>query len=266
MRLKDRVALVTGSSRGIGTAIAVRLAADGAKVVLHGRTASDGLMALRNTIRSRGGDAHVVTGDLETEDAPVHIVRDAFAVHGALDILVCNAGGGGSTSPAVGHTATSMNRIIAFNLRAVMLSTGEYARLTKSPHGRVIMISSGSASHPAEGATIYAAAKAGVEAFARSVAQELGPRGITVNSIAPGMTQTDMIKDPRFIQIVRDVASWAALRRIGVPEDIADVVAFFASDDSRWLTGLTIMANGGLITSSSSIMARTVANMQGSSC
>lgn len=250
--MAGRTALITGSSRGIGAAIAMRLSAEGAHVVLHGREHSPRLNAVCETIRLKGGEAQIVTGDLETEEAPVRIVREAFAIRQALDILVCNAGGGRS-GLAVDHDADSINRTLALNLRAVMLSTAEYARLTHSPCGRVVVISSGSATHPAMGATIYAAAKAGAEAFARSIAQELGGRGITVNSVAPGMTQSDMVTDPRWAE---GVGRWAALQRIGKPEDIADIVLFLASDESHWLTGATLPANGGLITTAANIIAR----------
>jgi 3-oxoacyl-[acyl-carrier protein] reductase len=252
MRLAGRVALITGASRGIGAGIAKRLAADGAKVVLHGRTKSDKLAAQVDAIRAAGGAASLVVGDLVTEEDPVRIVQEAFALHGALDVLVNNAGGGGG-GMAVDHDIAKINRTLWFNLRAPILSTIEFAKLTKSPHGRVIMITSGAATHPALGGTVYSAAKAGMEAFARSVAQELGPRGITLNSVAPGMTQSDMVLDPRWPEYV---GSWAALRRIGKPEDIADIVAFLASDEARWLTGVTLAANGGLITSASNLIAR----------
>lgn len=253
MRLSNRIALVTGSSRGIGAAIARRLAADGAKIILHARARSDKVLATAESIRAAGGTAHVVYGDLETEDAPVAILREAFSIHGALDILVCNAGGA-SPGAVVDHDAASINRTIALNLRAVILSTAEYGRLTASPHGRVIVISSGAASQPAGGASIYSAAKAGAEAFVRSVAQEFGPRGITVNAVAPGMIYTDMVKDRRWIE---EVAKWAALRRVGEPDDIADVVAFVASDEARWLTGQSLIANGGQVASATTILSRT---------
>jgi 3-oxoacyl-[acyl-carrier protein] reductase len=252
MRLSGRIALVTGSSRGIGAGISRRLVADGAKVILHARAQSDKVAAVAEAIRADGGEAAIVIGDLETEDAPVRIVREAFAVHGALDILICNAGGG-SGGLAVDQDLVKINRTLSVNLRAVILSTIEYARLTQSPHGRIVMITSGAATHPAMGSTIYSAAKAGVEAFARSAAQEFGARGITVNSVAPGMTQSDMVHDPRWPEAV---AKWAALKRIGKPEDIADIVAFLASDDARWLTGVTLAANGGLITTAANIIAQ----------
>jgi 3-oxoacyl-[acyl-carrier protein] reductase len=250
-RLADRVALVTGSSRGIGAAIAARLAADGACVVLHAKSDPTRAEAVAARIREQGGEAHVVLGDLETEEAPVRIVREAFAVRGQLDILVCNAGGGGGGFAAeIGLDV--INRCLAVNLRAVILATGEYARLTQSPHGRVVVISSGSATYPAYASSVYAASKAGAEAFARSVAQELGERGITVNAVAPGTTETDMIEGMAWVQ---KVPRWAALRRVGKPADIADLVSLVCSDDAHWLTGATLPASGGLATSASNIIS-----------
>lgn len=250
LRLSKRVALVTGSSRGIGAAIAMRLAADGAMLVLHAKSDATRANAVADNIRAAGGVADVVLGDLETNDAPVRVIQSAFALHDKLDILVCNAGCGGG-GLVVDHNLELIDRCLAVNLRSTILSTSEFARLTKSPYGRVVVISSGAATHPAFGSSVYAAAKAGAEAFARSAAQELGERGITVNSVAPGTTQTEMVEG---LSWVEKVPRWAALRRIGRPADIADIVAFLVSDDARWLTGVTLPANGGLVTSASNII------------
>jgi 3-oxoacyl-[acyl-carrier protein] reductase len=251
MRLKKRVALVTGSSRGIGAAIAKRLAADGAMVILHASENPDKANVVADSIRQAGGEAEVVLGDLATEEAPIRIVQQAFAFRGALDILVCNAGGsrGGLVT---NYDVNELNRTIALNLRAVMLSTSEFARLTKSEHGRVVLISSGAATHPAYGASALSAAKAGAEAFIRSAAQEFGERGITLNTVAPGPTNTDRIAGQSWTS---KVLPWTAMRRLGEPEDIADIVAFLVSDDARWLTGATLPANGGLITTAANILA-----------
>lgn len=251
MRLTGRTAFVTGSSRGIGKAIALRLAADGARIVVHARKTASRGAAVVERIRSEGGTAELILGDLADGDAAAALVHDAFAVFGAMDILVLNAGAG-ITGVATSHTPESIDRILSLNLRANILSTIEFAKLTESPHGRVILISSGSATHPAYGASIYAAAKAGSEAFIRSAAQELDERGITLNSVAPGTTRTEMIDGQAWAD---RIPKWAALRRIGEPEDIADIVAFFASDDSRWLTGVTVAANGGLITTAATLLA-----------
>jgi 3-oxoacyl-[acyl-carrier protein] reductase len=251
MRLAGRTALVTGSSQGIGKAIALRLAEDGAKVNVHSRTAGKA-NAVAELIRAKGGTADVVLGDLAEGETATRVMQDAFAVHGGLDILVLNAGGG-SRGLAADLPVETIDYTLAFNLRATILATSEFARLTESPHGRVIFISSGMATHPAPGVSVGAAAKAGSEAFLRSAAQELGARGITCNSVAPGCTRTEMIAGQSWPD---QVPPWTALGRLGQPEDIADVVAFLASDEARWLTGLTIPANGGLVTTAANILAR----------
>ncbi len=250
-RIAGRVALVTGSSQGIGKAIALKLARDGARVIVHARTAAKA-EPVAERIRVAGGQADIVLGDLAEGDSAASVVRDAFAVHGALDIMVLNAGGGSSGLAAELPVAT-IDRVLAFNLRATILASVEFARLTQSEQGRIVFISSGMATHAAPGVSIGAAAKAGAEAFLRSAAQELGARGITCNSVAPGCTRTEMIAGQTWPD---QVPPWTALGRLGEPEDIADVVAFLASDEARWLTGLTIAANGGLVTTAANILAR----------
>jgi 3-oxoacyl-[acyl-carrier protein] reductase len=251
MRLAGRTALVTGSSQGIGKAIALRLAEDGAHVIVHARTAEKA-DPVAEAIRAAGGRADAVLGDLAEGDTASRVVGQAFAVNGALDVLVLNAGGG-SSGLAQNLSVETIDRTLAFNLRATILAGAEFARLTQSEHGRIVFISSGMATHAAPGVSVGAAAKAGSECFIRSLAQELGPRGITCNSVAPGCTRTEMIAGQTWPD---QVPPWTALRRLGEPGDIADVVAFLASDEARWLTGLTIAANGGLITTAANILAR----------
>lgn len=253
MRLSGRVAFVTGSSRGIGAGIARRLAADGARVVLHARSDPARAEAIAAEIRAGGGSADAVVGDLTEGDTASEVVRQAFAVHGALDILVLNAGGGRG-GLAVDQEVAAIDAVLALNLRATILATIAFARLTRSEHGRVVFISSGMATHPAPGVAIGAAAKAGAEGFIRSVAQELGSRGITCNSVAPGCTRTEMIAGQSWPDAV---PPWTALGRLGEVEDIADIVAFLASDEARWVTGATIPANGGLVTTAANILARS---------
>lgn len=248
MRLSGRTALVTGSTRGIGAAIARRLAADGARVMLHGRARTAAVDALADGI----GAAGFLGGDLAEGDTAAHLVREAGEALGGLDILVLNAGGG-SSGLAQDLPVETVDRVLALNLRATILAGGEFARACRSAHGRLVFISSGMATHPAPGVSAGAAAKAGAEAFVRCLAQELGPRGITCNSVAPGCTRTGMIAGQTWPD---QVPPWTALRRLGEPEDIADVVAFLASDEARWLTGLTLAANGGLVTTAANILAR----------
>ncbi|MBW8754042.1 MAG: SDR family NAD(P)-dependent oxidoreductase, partial [Sphingomonadales bacterium] len=166
MRLAGRTALVTGSSQGIGKAIALRLAEDGAKVIVHARSAAKA-EPVAGQIRAAGGSAAVVLGDFAEGDTASRVVQDAFAVHGGLDILVLNAGGG-SQGLAVDLPVETIDRTLAFNLRATILAVAEYARLTQSPHGRIVFISSGMATHPAPGVSVGAAAKAGHLQFGRT--------------------------------------------------------------------------------------------------
>ncbi|MGE3746722.1 MAG: SDR family NAD(P)-dependent oxidoreductase [Sphingomonadaceae bacterium] len=249
-RLSGRVALVTGSSRGIGAAIAGRLAADGAKVVVHASVKPDDADKVAEAIREAGSEAAVVLGDLSTPDAPRRIVREAFDAFGGIDILVNNAAVS-NYCMAKDHEIDRVDFELAVNLRAFILSTAEYLNLTQSPHGRVINISSVAGQHAAYGRSIYAASKGAMESYTRSIAQEVGERGITVNAVAPGTTITDLfeqneVNDP---QDWRGLFSrWTALRRVGMPADIADIVAFVASDDARWLTGNTLSADGGMVT------------------
>jgi 3-oxoacyl-[acyl-carrier protein] reductase len=258
-RLANRIALVTGSSRGIGAAIAKRLAADGAKVILHASAKRDQAEVVAKYIRSKGGIADIVIGDLSTRGPPRQIVRDAFAFHGALDILVNNAAVS-KYCPIGDVTAEAMDEEISVNLCAMILATSEFAKLTTSTCGRVINISSGAGRHPAYGRSVYSATKGGMEAFSRSIAQELGERGITVNAVAPGTTVTELFEAAERQQKNnwRELfARWAAMRRVGQPEDIADIVAFVACDDARWLTGNTLAADGGLVTTGTNITTYT---------
>lgn len=252
MKLTGRTAFVTGSSRGIGAGIARRLAADGANVVLHARGDLEKANSVAADIRKSGGTADIVIGDLTEGETATDLVKQAFAVHGALDIIVCNAGGG-TGGMAVDLPLDAIDHTIALNLRSTILATTEFARLTQSEHGRVVFISSGMATHAAPGVSVGAAAKAGAEAYIRSLAQELGVRGITCNSVAPGCTRTEMIAGQSWPD---QVPPWTALRRLGEPEDIADIVGFLASDDGRWVTGVTLPANGGLVTTAANILAR----------
>ena len=252
MRLAGRTAFVTGSSRGIGAGIAKKLAADGAKLVLHARSDPGRANEVAAAIRAEGGTADVILGDLTEGETATRLVQEAFAVHGALDILVLNAGGG-TSGLAVNQKIDVIDRILALNLRSTILASIEFARLTRSDQGRIIFISSGMATHAAPGVSFGAAAKAGSEVFMRSLAQEVGARGITCNSVAPGCTRTEMIAGQSWPD---QVPPWTALGRLGEPEDIADIVAFLASDEARWLTGVTLAANGGLVTTAANILAR----------
>jgi 3-oxoacyl-[acyl-carrier protein] reductase len=240
-RLEGKIALVTGSSRGIGRAIAERLAADGATVVINSRTAESAAPAVA-AIEAAGGRAVAIPADM----ANVAEVRRLYAQvkerFGRLDIVVNNAGILPPAVPVKDETEQTYDAVFAL-LKGTYFSMQEAARLV-ADGGRIINLSSSTTRGWSPGYSIYAGSKSAIEQFTRSLSRELGPRGITVNAVIPGLTDTDMISD--YPQAIREaVARNTTLGRLGQPKDIADVVAFVASDDARWITGQLVIANGG---------------------
>jgi len=249
--LTGKTALVTGGSRGIGRAIARRLAADGALVAVHyGRNepAAKETVAL---IEQDGGRAFPV-GALLGVDGDVDALFDRLEAglrehtgEAALDIVVNNAGGGEvGTMDQV--TQEDFDRLFALNVRAPFFVI-KRARPLLRDGGRIINISSAVARVAITVEVAYAMSKGAIEVLSRTVANELGVRGVTVNAVAPGMTRTDM-SAPGFAaypEMEPMMASMAALDRVGEPEDIADVVGFLASDAGRWVTGQVVDASGG---------------------
>ncbi|MCO5988018.1 glucose 1-dehydrogenase [Actinoallomurus spadix] len=249
--LEGKVALVTGGSRGIGRAIAERLARDGAAVAVA--YARDEVAASETVARIRkdGGRAFAVRAELgrHGDAARLWAAFDAeggeYAPGGRLDIIVNNAGIGRSSSLA-SLTEEEFDEVFAVNVRAPFFIVQQgLTRLRDG--GRIINISSGAARLAMPEIIAYSSTKGALDTFTLNLAKELGPRGITVNSVAPGIVDTDVNAswlrgDP---EAEAHAASLAALGRVGQPEDIADVVAFLASDDARWVTGRVIDATGG---------------------
>ncbi len=248
--LKGKTALVTGASRGIGRAIATRLAADGAIVAVHYGADADGARKTAEMIGSAGGSAFILGADLRTMDGVDRLsegLKRELAVRNipALDILVNNAGVGSYGSIADTDEET-FDRLFDIDVKALFFVTQHMLALLRDG-GRIINISSmvSLAAYPT--CIAYAAAKAAVNSLTRSAAAELGSRGITVNAVAPGATATDFIADiMQDPQAVQSLAAMAALGRIGETSDIADVVAFMASPAARWITGQVIAASGGM--------------------
>jgi 3-oxoacyl-[acyl-carrier protein] reductase len=251
--LEHRIALVTGSSRGIGSGIARRLAAAGATVLIHGNNSSGSAGALVAEIASKGGKARSLQHDLSSPSGGTGLVQAAFSMLGGLDILVNNAGLF-EKGPIEKVADQQIERLLSVNVRAVAQATREFARLSSSKHGRIVNVSSIAARMPSPGASIYAATKAAVESLTKSHAVELGPRGFTVNAVAPGTTRTEMSEAGFSSDALEFLSEISPSGRLGRPEDIAEVVAFLCSDAAAWITGQVIAVDGGQLASASAML------------
>jgi len=246
-RLNGKSALITGGSRGIGRAIAKRLAADGALVAIHYGGNDAAANETLRAIEQSGGRAFLVRAELGVSgDIDTLFTKLEKELAGRpLDILVNNA----AVAPQIAvHETTpdEFDRIFAINVRAPFFIIQRALPLMPDG-GRIINISSG-VTWFATPATVYSMTKGALNVLGRSLANSLGARNITVNTVSPGITDTDMnpaIRDKDFKAVER-VAAMTALGRPGGPADIGDVVAFFASEDARWITGQTLDVNGGL--------------------
>ncbi|MBC7455599.1 MAG: 3-oxoacyl-ACP reductase FabG [Massilia sp.] len=242
MNLENQVALVTGASRGIGKAIALELARQGAKVI--GTATTDaGAAAITDYLRAFGGKG--VT--LNVTDAPscAAVIADVQASYGSLSILVNNAGIT-SDQLAMRMKDEEWDNVILTNLSAVgRLSRAVLRGMMKAKHGRIINITSVVASAGNPGQMNYPAATAGAEGMSRALAREIGSRNITVNCIAPGFIDTDMTKGLSEQQHAA-LLTQIPLARLGAPEDIAHAVAFLAGPQAGYITGSTMHVNGGM--------------------
>jgi 3-oxoacyl-[acyl-carrier protein] reductase len=246
--LTGRTALVTGASRGIGRAIAERLAADGALVAVHYGSNETAAAQTVAAIEQAGGRAFAVRADLaETAelDALFAGLEDGLAGR-PLDVLVNNAGVVDYSATIEGATPEAFDRLFAVNVRAPLFLVQRALPLMPDG-GRIVNVSSG-VTWFATPDVVYSMSKGALNVLSRSLAQTQGRRGITVNTVSPGITETDMNSWlTESLEAARGVANMVALGRHGQPADIADAVAFFASDDGRWVTGQTLEVNGGLL-------------------
>ena len=243
--LTGRVALVTGSSRGLGRAMAEAFAECGATVILNGRT-SGTLDAAAAELRAKGAKVDLAPFDVQDEAAARQAVARIAADHGSLDILVCNAGIGHRAALAE-WTGADWDRIFDANLRsAFFLAQASGDLLKASGRGRVILTSSITGIMGRATIHAYAAAKAALASLARSLAAELGEFGVTCNSIAPGYFKTDLdtpfLSDPAFVQ---RVVTRTALHRWGQPRELAGAAVFLASDAGSYVTGHQLVVDGG---------------------
>ncbi|NEU13773.1 glucose 1-dehydrogenase [Methylobacterium sp. BTF04] len=243
-KLEGRVAIVTGASKGIGAGIALRLAADGAKVVVNYARSVEAAERLVMTIRDAGGHAKAVQADVSKPREIDMLFDEAALAFGHVDILVNNAGIY-EFGDLASITPDSIDRQFALNVKGLILATQVAARVFPPAGGVVVNISSGAGVTPIAGAQVYSATKGAVDSLTRSLALELGARGIRVVGIAPGIVATEGTSGLGEEGMAPFVAR-TPLGRVGQPADIAAAVAFAVSGDGGWITGETLQVGGGL--------------------
>jgi len=245
MQLKDRVAVVTGASRGIGRAIAIELARRGAKVVVNYNASADAAEEVVLAIKDAGSEAIAVKADVSKLDQAKALIKAATDTFGRLDILVNNAGITRDMLLAM-MKEEDWDLVLATNLKSAFnCSKAALRAMMRQKYGRIVNITSvaGIAGNP--GQTNYAASKAGLIGFTKSLAKEIGPRHITVNAVAPGFVETKLTKD--LPADLKEAALKATpLGRWGTAEEVAYAVAFLASDEAAFITGQTLSVDGGL--------------------
>lgn len=246
MLLDGKVALVTGASRGIGRAIAIRLAAEGAKVAINFAGNTEKAEAVKAEIEAAGGEALLVQANVADAAAVEEMVAKVVEAFGGIDVLVNNAG---ITRDGllVRMKDEDFDAVLDTNLKGVFYCTKAVSKLMmKKRSGRIVNMTSVVGVNGNAGQTNYAAAKAGIIGFSKSAAKEFASRGITVNMVAPGFIDTDMTS------VLSDKAKEAALagiplQRMGTPENVADAVAFLVSDQAAYITGQVIHVDGGMV-------------------
>jgi len=244
-KLSGKVALVTGASKGIGAAIATHLAAEGASVVVNYSSSKEGAVKVVTEITGKGGKAVAVQGNVSKADDIKHLLAETKKAFGQLDILVNNAGIY-ENEPIGKITEESFHRQFNLNVLGLILTTQEALAYFGPDGGSIINISSVVSTLSPPGGAVYNATKSAVDGITRTFAKELGAKKIRVNSVNPGLVETEGLHATGFIKKKDQIVPMLPLGRIGQPQDIAPAVVFLASSDSSWMTGETLYVSGGI--------------------
>jgi 3-oxoacyl-[acyl-carrier protein] reductase len=243
-RLSGKIALVTGASKGIGAEIAIHLGAEDAAVVVNYASSRDGAERVVQKIAASGGKAIAVQGDVSKQADIERLMTETKQAFGRIDVLVNNAGV--YQSAAVGAiTAELYHRIFDLNVLGLILTTQEALKLM-GEGGSIVNVSSVVSTLSPPNGAVYNASKSAVDGITRTWAKELGPKKIRINSINPGLVETEGLHSTGMIARKDVVVPMLPLGRIGQPQDIAPAVVFLASDESGWMTGETLYVTGGI--------------------
>jgi 3-oxoacyl-[acyl-carrier protein] reductase len=248
MELEGRVALITGGGRGIGRATAVRLARDGASVAINFKGNAEAAAEAKRLVEAAGGKATLIQGDVAADGQAEEIVKSALAFGGGrLDILVNNAGIT-RDNLLIRMSVEEWDAVLDLNLRGAFLVTKAVMRpMMKQRAGRIVNVSSIAGVAGNAGQANYAAAKAGLIGFTRTVAREMASRNITCNAVAPGFVPTDLT-NALLKQMEETILKQIPLGRFGTVDDVASAIAFLASDEASYITGQVLVVDGGMVT------------------
>ena len=241
-----KVALVTGASKGIGQAIAGRLAADGAAIAVHFGEDAAGAAETVGRIESAGGKAKALRANIVDAAQVKAMFEDVLGSFGRLDVVVNNAGVNVAPCPLAELSEADFDRVMQTNAKGVFLVMREAAKRL-AEDGRIVSIATTISLTARPGFGVYAASKAAVEGLTRVLARELAVKRITVNAVAPGPVDTALFRKGKSEAQLQASAAFSPMNRVGKPEEIADVVAFLASPAASWITGQVLRANGGWI-------------------